>query len=153
MKVMSIDGSTKYWVVIKTTTLDDANYIRLNAKAANAYAGGVVKYSNNGTTWTADAKGFYFKTLYSKNTTNFTVSTDTETISVTAPTPDGWEDGTVIDTANLGVTPLTLAPGVNNVYYSSNGAATADGEVDPSLQATVGGVSVINENKGFFLLI
>jgi len=43
----------------------------------------------------------------------------------------------VINTAGLGLTPLTLAPGVNNIYYSSNGADTADGTVDSSLQATM----------------
>lgn len=75
-----------------------------------------------------------FATLYSKNTTNFTVRTDTQKLSYTAPTVDGWPDGTVIDTATLGLTPLTLAAGANNIYYSSNGPATADGTVDPSLR-------------------
>lgn len=80
-----------------------------------------------------------FITLYSKNTTNFTVRTDTQTMSVTAPTTDGWADGYQIDTYALGYTPLSLASGNNNIYYSSNGPTTADGTVDPSLQAIFGG--------------
>lgn len=128
-----------YWIVIKSSTADVSNYTRTRIQNTAGYAGGVMK-DYNGSAWSsAVANELYFKTLYSKNTTNFTVSTDTQTISVTAPTPDGWADGTVIDTAGLGVTPLTLAPGVNNVYYSSNGADTADGTVDSSLQMTVGG--------------
>jgi hypothetical protein len=104
-----------------------------------------MKVSEDDSTWSAaSARDMHFKTLYSENTTNFTVSTDTQTISVTAPTPDGWADGTVIDTADLGVTPLTLAPGVNNIYYSSNGALTADGETDESLQC------IISDQSSYF---
>ena len=134
---LTIGGT--YWVVIKSSTSDNSNYTRLRSQTTAGYSGGVKKVYN-GSAWSAASTDeLYFKTLYSKNTTNFTVSTDTETISVTAPTPDGWADGTVIDTAGLGITPLTLAPGVNNVYYSSNGPATADGTVDASLQAIVAG--------------
>jgi hypothetical protein len=43
----------------------------------------------------------------------------------------------VIDTTVLDIQPLDLASGVNNIYYSSNGPATADGTVDPSLQCIV----------------
>lgn len=125
---------TVYAITFTPSTSDASNYARI---FTNTSGGGAIR--NNGSWIAYGTNQFYFKTLYSKNTTNFTVSTDTQTISVTAPTTDGWANGTVIDTANLGVTPLTLAPGVNNVYYSSNGAATADGTVDASLQATVGG--------------
>ena len=99
---------------------------------------------NNGTLKTNtsnDLEACSFTTLYQKNTTNFTVRTDTETMSVTAPTTDGWANGTVIDTATLGIAPLSLTAGVNNIYYSSNGPATADGEVDPSLQCVITGNS------------
>ena len=90
-----------------------------------------------------DLEACSFTTLYEKHTTNLTVSTDTQQLSVTAPTTDGWADGTVIDTATIaGITPLTLAPGVNNIYVSSNGPATADGTVDPSLQMTFSGTFV-----------
>ena len=60
-------------------------------------------------------------------------------MSITAPTTDGWADGTKIDTYTLvpPVAPLALAKGVNNIYYASNGPATADGTVDPSLQCII----------------
>lgn len=88
-----------------------------------------------------DLEACSFATIYSKNTTNFTVRTDTQEVSVTAPTVDGWADGTVIDTSDgtYGITPLTLAPGVNNIYYSSNGYNLASSDTDESLQATIGG--------------
>lgn len=140
---LTVDGSTTYHIVWMSTTVDASNFLRLVYNSGGGYASGVPRNSADGITWVnssvLNTVDFYFKTLYSKNTTNFTVSTDTETLSVTAPTVDGWADGTIIDTAGLSVTPLTLAPGVNNVYYSSNGADTADGTVDASLQAIIGG--------------
>jgi hypothetical protein len=91
--------------------------------------------------WDLGTADLYFKTLYSKNTTNMTVRTDTETLSVTAPTVEGWENGTVIDSAIEQPTfkGFTLAPGANTFYLSSNGSNLADGETDESLQVTVGG--------------
>jgi hypothetical protein len=130
----TIDGSTKYWIVFYSSTSDSSNYPTLYASNSNSYTSGLFKYSANGTTWTNVAnEDLYFKTLYSKNTTNFTVSTDTETVSVTAPTVDGWEDGTVVNIPGS----LELATGSNNLYLSSNGASEADGEVDSSLQGTI----------------
>jgi len=134
---LTIGGT--YWIVIKSSTSDDSNYSRLRVQAPGGYTGGVFK-NYNGSVWSAAlTSGLYFKTLYSKNATNFTVRTDTETVSVTAPTADGWADGTIIDTTDpsYGVTPLTLSVGDNTVYYSSNGFSTADGTVDPSHQGTI----------------
>jgi len=148
-QTLIIDDSTKYWIVLMTSTADDSNTTGLRCVNSDAYTNGLFKSSANGVTWSTTANfDLYFKTLYSKNTTNFTVRTDTETMSVTAPTTDGWANGTVIDTATLGITPLTLSPGVNNIYYSSNGSATADGTVDPSLQATIENV-VFDLNDNF----
>ena len=139
---LTVDGSTKYWIVKTSSTADDSNYANERASTSDVYTSGLYAFSANGSTWTnISAQDLYFKTLYSKNTDNFTVSTDTQTVTVTAPTTDGWANGTVIDTSTgaYGITPLTLAPGANNVYYSSNGPSTADGTVDPSLQATISG--------------
>ena len=134
----TLTAGTMYSFYLKPSAQGDAsNHRKINANATGATYTGGTDLSYNGSTWSTGTLDLYFKTLYSKNTTNFTISTDTETLSVTAPTVDGWADGTIIDTATLGVTPLTLAPGANNVYYSSNGPATADGTVDPSLQSTV----------------
>ena len=119
----------------RSGSLDDSNYFQIGRDNSTSYSGGLSKLWN-GTAY-ASMSSWYFKTLYSKNTTNFTVRTDTQTLSVTAPTTDGWPDGTVIDTATLGVSPLSISAGVNNIYYSSNGPATADGTVDPSLQFLV----------------
>jgi hypothetical protein len=129
-------GNT-YAFIFTPSTQDASNYARIKANSGTPN----LRVRYNGSVWDATNGSPYFKTLYSKNTTNFTVSTDTESLTVTAPTTDGWANGTVIDTTDgtYGITPLTLAPGANDVYYSSNGPATADGEVDPSLQATVSG--------------
>jgi len=129
-----------YWMIATPSAQgDSSNYrtIRISNNS-NPYTSGGIKHYN-GSVWSAlDAQyDWYFSTLYSKNTTNFTVSTATQSLSVTAPTTDGWSDGTVIDTFALRSNPLTLEPGENNIYYSSNGPDTADGEVDPSLQAIV----------------
>ena len=67
------------------------------------------------------------------------MSTDTQTVSVTAPTPDGWASGSFISLRDYGNQFLTLTPGVNNIYFSSNGPATADGTLDPSLQGIFDG--------------
>ncbi len=139
---LTIDGSTIYHFVATSSTADDSNFTRfVVSSTANPYSGGVFSRSPDFTTWTAETNDMYFKTLYSKNTDNFTVSTGTETVSVTAPTTDGWANGTVIDTSDgtYGITPLTLTVGANSIYLSSNGPATADGEVDPSLQGIFGG--------------
>ena len=129
----TLTPGTTYSTVLESSTHDNSNHPNVEGNAANS---GLLKY--NGSTWSADGtSALYFKTLYSKNTTNFTVRTDTQTMSVTAPTTNGWPDGTVIDTATLGIAPLNLTAGVNNIYYSSNGPATADGTVDPSLQAII----------------
>ena len=159
----------RIWPVAKgtgdwTVTVHDAsnNVIGTPATIANASVttGALLSFLNS-FTWTSGTYHFHvtstvadgtlktntsndleacsFTCLYSKNTTNLTVATDTQTVSVTAPTVDGWADGTIIDTSNYGVTPLTLAVGANNVYFSSNGPTTADGTVDPSLQATISG--------------
>ena len=133
-----VTPGVKYYIVFDSTTQDAFNFTAYGAVAATGE-----RYSYNGTSWgpAAGTNGGSIKTLYSKNTTNFTVRTDNQTLSVTAPTTDGWDDGDIIDTSDgtYGITPLTLEPGVNNIYYSSNGSSTADGEVDPSLQAIIGG--------------
>ena len=86
----------------------------------------------------ADLETASYLSNYQKNTTNFTVRTDTEALSYTAPTVDGWANGTIINTSTVGgVTPLTLTAGVNNVYYSSNGSSTADSATDESLQGII----------------
>ena len=133
---LSLTAGSVYAIVCTPSTVDGSNYPRMRCNSAS---GGRLSY--NGSVWAAPASnnGYCFKTLYSKNTTNFTVRTDTQTLSYTAPTPDGWANGTVLDAKLLGLTPLTLAAGVNNIYYSSNGPATADGTVDPSLQMTLAG--------------
>ena len=134
---LTVDGSTKYWIVFTSSTQDNSNYTGVKAQTSGSYTNGAHK-NWNGSAWSADTGyDLYFKTLYSKNTTNATIRTDTATMSITAPTTDGWAEGTVIDTATLGIAPLVLAPGVNNIYYSSNGPATADGTVDPSLQCII----------------
>jgi hypothetical protein len=133
-------GNT-YWFVAESSTKDDtSNYTSWRVAAVGSYAGGANGFSADGTTWSiAGTQDAYFKTLYSKNTTNFTVRTDTETIELST-NPEGWEDGLVRDTYGINaLKPLTLAPGVNNIYYSSNGSALADGEVDPSLQYLISG--------------
>lgn len=131
--IATLTPGTVYSIVLDSSTKDNTN--RPNIKA-NTTTSGMMSY--NGSVWsTYGTNALYFKTIYSKNTDNFTVRTDTQTLSVTAPTTDGWEDGTVIDTATLGIAPLVLAPGVNNIYYSSNGPATADGTVDPSMQCII----------------
>ena len=132
----SVTANTKYHIVATASSMGDAsNYRTIQWNSSVTYTGGSEGYYDSGA-WTMEAtKNFYFKTLYSKNTTNFTVSTDTQTVSVTASTADGWANGTVIDTATIGgIVPLTLAPGANTVYFSSNGASVADGTVDASLQ-------------------
>ncbi len=131
-----VDGTTKYHMIFTSSTADDSNFTRLYVSTVdNPYANGSYYRSPDFVTFTAETKDLYFKTLYSKNTTNLTVSTDTETVSVTAPTVDGWENGTVVGFD----TPLTLAVGANAIYVSSNGADTADGTVDSSLQGIMGG--------------
>jgi hypothetical protein len=133
----TLTPGTVYAVTFTASTQDASNYPRIFGDAGST---GRVLF---GTSWSASTAGSYFKTLYSKNTTNFTVSTSTESLTVTSPTVDGWENGDIIDTSDgtYGITPLTLVPGSNTVYYSSNGPATADGEVDPSLQATIDGTA------------
>jgi hypothetical protein len=132
---LTVDGSTKYWIKAESTTNDASNYTRIkNTASASAYPQ-LYKDSNDNVTWNTVAADMYFKTLYSKNTTNFTVSTDTQTVSVTAPTVDGWENGTIVTFD----TPLTLAPGANNIYVSSNGPSTASSDTDPSLQGVFSG--------------
>ncbi|MFA5871074.1 MAG: carbohydrate binding domain-containing protein [Candidatus Paceibacterota bacterium] len=133
----TVTPATPYWIVFKSSTADNSNYTRLVVSSTDV--GSPFKQGDGTPTWGADQSvALYFKTLYSKNTTNLTISTATQSLSVTSPTTDGWANGTVIDTADpsYGVTPLTLASGANTVNFSSNGPATADGEVDPSLQAT-----------------
>jgi len=130
----TLTPGTQYWIVFESSTQDASNYPQFIRNTS-----GSGRYNYNGSTWASAGNDLYFKTLYQKNTDNFTIRTDTETMSVTAPTTDGWEDGTVIDTFTYSpaVTPLTLSAGVNNIYYSSNGALTADGTVDASLQAII----------------
>jgi len=131
---------SKYWIVLDSSTNDDSNHPNFNFFATTAsYAGITSTFVSSWTTRTGD---FYFKTLYSKNTTNMTVRTDTETLSVTAPTVEGWANGTVIDSAIEQPTfqGFTLAPGANTFYLSSNGSDLADGETDESLQVTVSGL-------------
>lgn len=131
----TLTPGTKYWKVMDSSTQNNVNY---TAERAISTSSG--RSTWNGTAWSAiGTNAAYIKTLYSKNTTNFTVSTNTQTVSVTAPTTDGWANGTVIDTTTLGITVLTIPPGVNTIYYSSNGPATADGTVDPSLQMIMDG--------------
>lgn len=137
---LTVDGSTKYHIVFTSSTADNSNYTRLQFSTTdNIYANGAAYRSADFLTFTAETKDLYFKTLYEKHTTNLTVSTDTETVSVTASTVDGWENGFFINTFGMNITPLTLAPGANDIFVSSNGPLTADGTVDPSLQLTLGG--------------
>jgi len=132
----TLTPGSRYYAIFDSSTKDTSNHP--NIRCGVAVSG---RYYYNGTVWSSVQASYapYIKTLYSKNTTNFTVRTDTQEVSVTAPTVDGWADGTVIDSADYGVTPLTLAPGVNNIYYSSNGSNLADGETDESLQCIIGG--------------
>jgi hypothetical protein len=138
---LTLDLTKTYWIVWTPSTVDANNYTRYRVSDTNnPYAGAFKLYTTSTTTWSgASSRDLYFKTLYSKNTTNMTVRTDTETLSVTAPTVEGWENGTVIDTKALGLSPITLAPGDNTVYLSSNGSPLADSDTDESLQVTVGG--------------
>jgi len=123
----------KYWVITtSSTTADDTNYTKIRSQATGTYAG-VCVFRNDNDTWSITTNDLYFKTLYSKNTTNFTVRTDTEEVSVTAPTPEGWEDGTVVNIPGS----LELATGSNNLYLSSNGANEASGDTDSSLQGII----------------
>ena len=160
----AISDNTDYTVALPLTlTVGDTYYIVFSSSTQYAsnhpnYRGDSAtggRFQFNGTTWgTVQATyGAYFKTLYSKNTDNFTVSTDTQTVSVTAPTTDGWANGTVVDTATIGITPLTLAVGANAVYYSSNGPAYADGTVDASLQGTFSGSYENNNNNSNILAV
>jgi len=136
---LTVTPATSYWIIATPSAQGDAsNYRNISLSGAtNPYtAGGIKKW--NGSAWSSlDIQyDLYFKTLYAKNTTNLTVRTDTEEISVTSPTIDGWEDGTVVGFD----TPLTLASGVNNIYLSANGFDSgADGAVDSSLQGIFGG--------------
>ena len=59
----------------------------------------------------------------------------------------------MVDTATIGITPLTLAVGDNAVYYSSNGPAYADGTVDASLQGTFSGSYENNNNNSNMLAV
>jgi hypothetical protein len=131
---LTLNTSLKYWIVYQSSTADDSNCVNVSRQVTGSYAG-LSKFDTDALSWSTSSSDYYFKTLYSKNTTNFTVSTDTQTVSVTAPTVDGWEDGTVVGFGQS----LTLAPGANDIYVSSNGPATADGTVDPSLQGILGG--------------
>ena len=160
----AISDNTDYTVALPLTlTVGDTYYIVFSSSTQYAsnhpnYRGDSAtggRFQFNGTTWgTVQATyGAYFKTLYSKNTDNFTVSTATQTVSVTAPTTDGWANGTVVDTATIGITPLTLAVGDNAVYYSSNGPAYADGTVDASLQGTFSGSYENNNNNSNMLAV
>jgi hypothetical protein len=129
----TLTAGTPYWLTFFSTTTDASNYTALRQDSSNLYPG-LYKYSVDGTSWTTiGPSDLYFKTLYSKNTTNFTVRTDTQEVSVTAPTPDGWEDGTVVNIPGS----LELAPGSNNLYLSSNGANEASGDTDSSLQGII----------------
>jgi hypothetical protein len=147
---LTLTPLSSYWIVYTPSSQGDASNYRKNSISGNTnpYANGGIKHFN-GSVWSSldTSYDYYFKTLYRKNTTNFTVRTDTETMSVTAPTTDGWDNGTVIDTTVLDIQPLDLASGVNNIYYSSNGPATADGTVDPSLQYTI--VNLLTTNQMF----
>jgi hypothetical protein len=138
---LTIGGT--YWIVFTSSTADGGNYARVKTQGTAGYAGGVMKTSADAVTWSAaSTEELYFKTLYSKNTTNMTVRTDTETLSVTAPTVEGWANGTVIDSAIEQPTfkGFTLNPGSNTFYLSSNGSPLADGATDESLQVTVSGL-------------
>jgi len=139
----TLTPGSRYYAIFDSSTKDTSNHPNIRCGVA---VGG--RYYYNGTVWSSVQASYapYIKTLYSKNTTNFTVRTDTQEVSVTAPTVDGWADGTVIDSADYGVTPLTLAPGVNNIYYSSNGSNLADGATDESLQAIIEG-TIYGEGK------
>lgn len=139
--LLTLTPGTTYWIVYTPATQGDAS----NYRTIYYNSAGTNNEAYFDTSWHAESnKQLYQQTLYSKNTDNFTVATDTQTLSVTAPTVDGWANGTIIDTSDgtYGVTPLTLAVGANNVYYSSNGPATADGTVDASLQSTISGTYI-----------
>ena len=130
----TVTPGTTYSIVLESSTHNNSNHPNIEG---NSTTSGYLKY--NGTTWSTDGTAaLYFKTLYSKNTTNFTVSTATETASVTAPTTDGWANGTVIDFADYNKS-VTLATGTNAIYVSSNGASIADETVDPSLEGIFSG--------------
>ena len=138
---VTLTVGTTYWIVVLSSITDASNYSRLSVQGTGTYANGKLR-KFDGASWSdASTNDLYFKTLYSKNTTNITVSTDTETVSVTAPTVDGWANGTVVDTQDIdNFVPLKLKPGTNNIYISSNGHDTVDGKVNPSLRMMLGGV-------------
>ena len=127
----TLTAGTVYAVVFTPSTQDASNYAQLEGLAGAPN----IKSSYNGSVWSAVSGSLYFKTLYSKNSDNFVVSTDTQTVSVTASTTDGYPNNTIVTFPS----PLTLAPGANNIYVSSNGPSTADGTVDASLQGIMGG--------------
>jgi hypothetical protein len=87
----------------------------------------------------SDLSSASYETYYSKNSNNFTVSDGTTTVTKNAPTTAGWNNGTIISFDS----PLTLVPGSNSIYASSNGASTADGTHTASLQGTLAGSYVI----------
>jgi len=139
---LTIGGT--YWIVIKSSTADNSNYTRMNVQTTASYPGGVLK-DYDGANWgAATTQELYFKTLFLKNSTNFTVRTDTQTLTYTSPTNEGWADGTELDSSTLGLTPLTLAPGANTIYLSSNGFDSADITRMASHQGTFAGVIVGN---------
>lgn len=132
---LNITVGNSYWYVYSSSTQDNSNYTQLVRDSGSTTG----RKNYDGTNWNTATGALYFKELYSKNTDSVTVATDTQSTTMTAPTTDGWANGTVINFTN----PITLAPGSNNIYVSSNGPATADGTVDPSLQATVSGTITI----------
>ena len=135
----TLTPGTKYWQVFTPSAQGDGS----NCRRLEFMTGGTGAYGLIGSTWTADGtKGLYFKTLYSKNTTNFTVSNGTDNISVDASTPAGWADGDQYGTYGTILAPIVLQPGANAIYYSSNGATVADATQDASLQAIFGGIII-----------
>lgn len=138
---LTVDSSTKYFIVWLTNAVNGTNFSRIKGDSGASYTDGVLNYSPDyGVNWSVQANDLYFKTHYSRNTTNITIRTDTEIISVTADTAEGWANGEEIDTKEIsGITPLTLTPGVNNIYYSSDGPHVADSTKDTSYQAIFSG--------------
>jgi hypothetical protein len=62
---LTVDGSTKYWIVFTSSTADSVNFTRLINQASSTYTNGATKLSADGISWGADSgNDCYFKTLY-----------------------------------------------------------------------------------------
>src|SRR3990172_2272478 len=80
-----LTSGTKYWAVIKTSRVIDAdNYTMIGNNTGAGYTGGVAKYWT-GAAWSSVLGDFYFKEYYD-DTTIATTTTSTSTSSSTTST-------------------------------------------------------------------